>query len=382
MKLSINENKKFAKNSGDLNEIHTNIIHAKKFFIRKPIVHGVNVVIRAIKKYNFLNYKFNFLEILFKDFINIDEKFDLKLKKNEICVKGLFNNKIEINKRLEKSESGVFKQKEIIKQLLFITKYIGSISPGQNSLIQKIKFTYSKLIFKKKVIKNRTVNKNVKIFNFYYKNIIAEIVAMKLEPYKQKSNKSFLKKPNIIKLIKGKKIIIFGKNSDIGNFLYNSNLKKICDITIFSSKNINNIYLLNKILKIKKPDYIFYLFSPKIIHGQNKKLLNDYLNIYLKIPKKIFNINSKYKKKFLIFYPSTFILNEEKNYQHLKSYIKSKKIAEKEFKNKKYNGTFYIKRLPQLKTRTNYSPFLGKYVGENLNSINKIFYDFIRGKHL
>lgn len=381
MKLSINENKKFAKKSGDFNKIHTNINQAKKFFIRKPIIHGVNVVIKAIKKYNFLDYKFNFLEILFKDFINIDEEFNLKLNKNVICVKGKFNNKIEINKRFEKIKGGAFKQKEIIEQLLFITKYIGSISPGQNSLIQKIKFTYSNEIFRKKVIKNRIVNKNVKILNFYYKNIVAEIVAIKLKPYRQKLNKSFLKKPNIIKLIKDKKIIIFGKNSDIGNFLYNSNLKKMCDITIFSSKNINNIYLLNKILKIKKPDYIFYLFSPKIIHGQNKKLLNDYLNIYLKIPKKIFNINSKYKEKFLIFYPSTFFLNEEKNYQHLKSYIKSKKIAEKEFRNKNYNGSFYIKRLPQLKTRSNYSPLLGQYLGENLNSLNQIFYDFIRGKH-
>ena len=118
MKLSINENRKFAKKSGDLNEIHININHAKKFFIRTPIVHGVNVVIKAIKKYNFLDYKFNFLEILFKDFINIDEKFDLKLNKNVICVNGQFNNKIEINKRLDKCESGVFNQKEIIKQLL------------------------------------------------------------------------------------------------------------------------------------------------------------------------------------------------------------------------------------------------------------------------
>ena len=227
MKLSINENKKFAKKSGDLNKIHTNINQAKKFFIRKPIVHGVNIVIKAIKKYKFLKCKLNFLEILFKDFINIDERFDIKLKKNVICVKGQFNNKIEIIKRLEKSESGVFKQIEIIEQLLFITRYIGSISPGQNSLIQKIKFTFSKEIFQKKIIKKRTLNKNVKIFSIYYKNIIAEIIAIKLEPYKQKSNKGFLKKPNTIRLIKNKKIIIFGKNSDIGNYLHNSNLKKI-----------------------------------------------------------------------------------------------------------------------------------------------------------
>jgi len=378
MKLSINENRKFAKKSGDLNKIHTNIIHAKKFFIRKPIVHGVNVVIRAIKKYNFLDHKFNLLEILFKDFINIDETFDFKLNKNVIYINSQFNNKVEIYRKLKKNESGVFKKEEIIRQLLFITRYIGTISPGQNSLIQKIKFTDSKIIFKKKVIKNRMVNKNVKIISFYYKNIIAEIVAIKLEPYIQKSNKSFLKKPNIIKIIKDKKIIIFGNNSDIGNFLYNSNLKKVCDINTFSSKNINNIYLLNKILRIKKPDYIFYLFSPKIIHGQNQKLLNNYLDIYLKVPKKIFEINSKYKKNFLIFYPSTFILNEEKNYQHLMSYIKSKKIAEKEFKNKKYKRIFYIKRLPQLKTRTNYSPFLGKYIGKNLNTLNQIFYDFFK----
>jgi hypothetical protein len=170
-------------------------------------------------------------------------------------------------------------------------------------------------------------------------------------------------------MLKNKKILIYGKNSDLGISLFNSNLKKYCRVIALSSNRLSNNSLNNDLKKIK-PDYIFYFLSPKIINGKTKKNYKNYLNIYLKVPKRIFNINSKYKKKFKIFYPSTNFINEPKKYRYLRSYIDAKKKAETEFRKMVYKNTFFIVRLPQLKTRSNYNPFLGIYIGKKLSYLS------------
>lgn len=150
MKFSINDNKKFSKISGDNNKIHIQKKHAKKFFIKQPIVHGANILIKAFKKTKFLKKKFNYLEIVFKDFVNIDEKISEYLNNNYLIIKGLYNNKIEIYKNFNENRL-FFKQKEIIDELLFISKYVGNISPGPDSLIQQIKLIYSDTNIKKRI---------------------------------------------------------------------------------------------------------------------------------------------------------------------------------------------------------------------------------------
>ena len=376
MKLNLNDNKRFSKKSGDNNKIHISREHAKKFFIKKPIVHGANILIKAFKQKNFLKGNFNYLEILFKDFINIDEKFNINKNKNYLNVEGLYNNKIKINKNIIQNIK-YFNQKEIINELLFISKYIGNVSPGPNSLIQQIKFIYSEKYIGKRALKKRKINKNVIIISYSYKNIIAEITAIKLKLYKQLSSNSVFKNKKIIKLFKNKKIIIYGKNSDLGNFLFNSNLKKFCKVYLLSSKNLSNDLLNNDLKKIK-PDFIFYFFSPKIITGVSKKIDKNYINVFLNIPKKIFYIASKYKKKFKIFYPSTIFINKQEEYKYLKSYIDVKKKAEIEFKKLTYKNTFFITRMPQLKTRSNYNPFLGKYIGIKLDYLSSKLFDFFK----
>ena len=153
---------------------------------------------------------------------------------------------------------------------------------------------------------------------------MTEITAIKLKPYKQQSNLNILRSKKIIKLIQGKKIIIYGKNSDLGNFLFNSNLKKFCKVYLLSSKNLST-NILNSDFKKIKPDFIFYFLSPKIINGRSKILDKNYTNVYLKIPKKIFFILSRYKKEFKVFYPSTIFIDEQEKYKYLKSYINIKK---------------------------------------------------------
>lgn len=374
MILSIEDNKKFSKKSGDKNKIHINENYAKKFFIKKPIVHGANVLIKAFKHKNFLRNEFNYLEIIFKDFININEKFYIESRKNFLLIEGLHNTKIEITKKLKKKRKSL-DEKQIIDELYFISKYVGNISPGPGSLIQRIRFISTKNYYDEKIFKKRKINNQVIIINYYNKNLIIEIIAIKLHPYKQKSISNFFKNKKLIDSIKDKKIIICGKNSDLGNFLSNTNLSKICKIKSLSSKDINKKYLHYN-LKQFKPDFIFYFFSPKIIHGKTKKIFDDYMNIYLNIPKKIFSITSKYKNKFKIFYPSTIFIEDKRKFKYLKSYIDAKKKAEIELQKKIYKDTFFITRLPQLKTRSNYDPFLGKYLGANLNNLSKKFNDF------
>ena len=376
MKLNIADNKKFSKKSGDKNKIHIDIKHAKKFFIKKPIVHGANVVIKALQQKKFIKNKFSFLEIYFKDFININEEFKIFSKKNHILIRGHYGNKIEINKSISHIEP-FLNEKEIINGLIFISRYVGNNSPGQNSLVQQIKFKNTKKIFNSKIIKKRKINKNVTMITYCYKNLIADVTALKLQPYKDQVSKNFIKNKKIIKLIKNKKIIIYGKNSDLGNFLYKSNLKKFCKITLVSSKNLTVKYLEVNLKKIK-PDFIFYFFSPKIINGNNKKIYQNYLNTYLNIPKKIYFIASKYKKNIRIFYPSTIFINESQKYKYLRSYIDAKKNSENEFKKKKYANNFFVTRLPQLKTRSNYNPFLGIYVGKRLNYLTNILLNFFK----
>jgi hypothetical protein len=379
MKLKLEDNKKFSKKSGDKNKIHISNEHAKKFFIKKPIVHGANILIKVFKNKNFLKNKFNHLEIFFKDFINIDEKFDINTKKNCLIVKGLYNNKIEIYKKFNQNIKN-FEQNEIINELVFISKYIGNVSPGPNSLIQQIKFIYSEKHTDKRILKKRIINENVIIISYSYKNLMTEITAIKLRPYKQQFKLNILRSKKIIKLIQSKKIIIYGKNSDLGNFLFNSNLKKFCKVYLLSSKNLST-NILNSDFKKIKPDFIFYFLSPKIINGRSKIIDKNYTNVYLKIPKKIFSILSRYKKEFKVFYPSTIFIDEQEKYKYLKSYINIKKKAEVEFKKKTYKNSFFITRLPQLKTRSNYNPFLGKYIGKKLDYLSKELFNFFKLKY-
>ena len=375
MKFKLSDNIKFSKISGDKNKIHIKDKYAKKFFFKRPIAHGANILIKTFKKKNILNKKFNYLEILFKDYVNIGEEIKVFKRNNKTLIKGEFSEKIQIiQKLLNKSKS--IKKIEVENELLFISRYIGNISPGPNSLIQQITFCSSNIYNKKRYIKIRTINKNVKIVTYFYKYLKVDIVAIKLIAYKKSIAKNFPVNEKILNRIKNKKILIYGKNSDIGNFIYNSKLKKICKVKILSSSNLNYINLKKNLEKVK-PDYIFYFFSPRILSTKSQKIFNIYKNVYVNLPKKIYNILSKYKKNFSIFYPSTIFINKQKKYIHLKSYILAKKEAEYEFKKKIYKNTFFITRLPMLKTRSNYNPYSGKYMGEDLNFLFKVLLKFL-----
>ena len=157
--IDIKDNIKFAQISGDYNKIHIDEKFAKKFFFKYCVAHGVNIVALGLSKFFKINYKNNFLikelDIKFTNYIEIGEKFTIKVSKNKIIVKNDINNKLEIKvkstkfkKEHELNKLTTLKgkkyyfdnliNKDLIKELLNVTKNIGSYIFGNGSLILKI----------------------------------------------------------------------------------------------------------------------------------------------------------------------------------------------------------------------------------------------------
>tara|TARA_B100000242_G_scaffold171733_1_gene123072 strand:- start:1268 stop:2392 length:1125 start_codon:yes stop_codon:yes gene_type:complete len=373
MILRISDNIKFSKYSGDLNKIHIKKNHAEKYFIKKPIVHGVNIVTKALKKiFKDKDIKTNHLKIEFKDFINTGEYFYFKKQKNNIFINGKFNNKVLISKNYSKQDK--IKKKFILDELLYITRYVGNKKPGCNGLIQQIEFKKISAFDKKRKVSVRKISNYFFIINYCYLGVKIEIIAFKLKKFntiQKRINFSFLKNK-----FKEKKLLIYGHTGDIGKYLLNSNLSKYISVFKSKFKEINKPEAKKELIKIN-PDYIIYLLSPRIISNSNMKLLKIYKNVYVKNPYKIFMTLKQYNKNIKFFYPSTVFLNKKKEYNNLKLYISSKYDAEKLFSQKKLIKHFFIFRLPKFKTRSNYDPFIGNYLGEELINLKPYLKKFI-----
>ena len=157
--IDINDNLKFSQISGDYNKIHINDRYAKKFFFKYCVAHGVNIVALCLSKFLKKNYKYFFLidklDIKFNNYIEINEKFEIKIYKNKIIVKNNINDKLEIKIKYKKfkkkpkfNESTKLKgksyyfnnllNKNLINELLILTKKVGTDVFGDGSLILKI----------------------------------------------------------------------------------------------------------------------------------------------------------------------------------------------------------------------------------------------------
>lgn len=373
MILKISDNIKFSKYSGDLNKIHIKENHAKKFFIKKPIVHGVNIVTKALKKFfKDKNIKTNYLKIEFKDFINIGEYFYFKKQKNNIYINGKYNNKVLISKDYSKQDK--IKKNFILDELIFITRFVGNKKPGCNGLIQQIEFKKISAFHKKRKVSVRKISNYFFIINYSFLGIKITIITFKLKEFdtiQKKINFSFLKNN-----FKEKKLLIYGHTGDIGKYLLNTNLSKYISVFKSKFKEINEPEAKKELIKIN-PDYIIYLLSPRIISNSNIKLLRIYKNVYVKNPYQIFKTLKKHNKNIRFFYPSTIFLNKKREYNHLKLYISAKYNAEKIFSQKKFIKHFFIFRLPKFKTRSNYDPLIGSYLGEELVNLKPYLKNFI-----
>lgn len=403
MKINLKKTIQFKNLSKDLNLIHFNKNFSSKYYFREPIVHGVNVCLAALSGYlKKKDIQITSIKINFLNYILVNEEFFFKFNKNKIIVYNNINKKIEINLKIRKVQSvqekiiskkiiNYFNFKKnynnnLIKELLFISKFIGSNKPGNGSLIQSIKINYNeKSNLRKKILIKRIVNQ---IFNisYSYKNFNINVVASKLTPFILKNKKTMIS-TNVLQNIKNKKILIFGPSSDLSKRLLLPKIKKNCEIHSYSFRiSHNQIYLKKKdfipmkklILKLK-PDYIFYFSSPKILSNNKfskalylryKLVYVDYFNELLKIVK-----NNLIKTK--IFYPSTIYLEKsQKAKQGVLNYIKAKKLGEKICKFSSYKRFVKLYRLPQYQSRSNYN-ILGFYEGKKIftfdNYLNHFF---------
>ena len=405
MKINLKQTKLFSKISKDTNQIHLDKKFASKFFVKEPIVHGVNLAIFALSE--FLKKKkkeilIKSISLNFKNFISVNEKFKLSIFKNRIIIYNEFHTKVEIfieyktslpkKQNLLKTKDSEkkflkFKFKklinfELIKQIIYSSYYVGSINPGNGSLILNIKLDYNKNYYSKI---NPYVEKkiqNMRVISYQENFFKAQIIACKLLTYKRQLKNLRFQSKTLTKL-KDKKILVFGISSDLGE-RFNSDLIKKSGCKIYKHSFRINIekpnikYIQKKILKKKilkiKPNYIFYFSSPKIFYDEKKntKLYNLYKAIYVDYFKLMINVIKKNKIESKIFYPSTIFLNNKKRYVRYKSYLSSKQLAERICKSKENKKLIYCVRLPKLISRSNYN-LLGYYEGENI----KVLDDYI-----
>ena len=259
----------------------------------------------------------------------------------------------------------------MIEALTSLSKYVGTVYPGKNSLISEINIAITQKKISRNilitsdssletkgypVIENKLVYKNFKID---FKSLIRPELKIKLN----KPKKRILREVQSLK----KNIIIVGASSGIGNDLLNLfiNNKKVKIIaTYFKNKilikkpnliikkiNIENdlLYIL-KIIKKYSPCLIYYFPTPKILFKivKDKKIIKSYKNYFIKWPIQIIKHSSKYNCGF--FYPSTTYSNNLSIY----SLVKSK--AEKEINKLRSNKVkISIAKIPGINTKQNLS---------------------------
>ena len=389
MKINYKQTLAFKRLSGDTNKIHFNKKFTSKFFFKDPIVHGLNVVRILTSKFLISkNMRLKFLKVNFINFINIDESFDYKIFKNKILVFNSFNNKAEIffknekNKNLRPNFNNL-----LLKELLFLSKLIGKINPGNGSLIQSIKIEYSKKKIKKKRVISKKITKQIYEITYLFNHFKAIIVANKLVPFEPVKEKTKLTQ-NILKKIKNKKILVFGPNSDLAKRIFLPKIQSTCKLHKYSFRINNEVqtistpeqFKLKKLILNLKPDYIFYFSSPKILTSlKNSKSLNKlYKLVYVDYLKILLNIIKKNDIKSKIFYPSSIYLKgNNKINLRLKSYIKTKYLAEKLCKSKQNNKIVKLYRIPKIQSKSNYN-LLGFYEGEKLSTIDKYINQFFK----
>ncbi len=277
--------------------------------------------------------------------------------------------------------------KSLINHLIYISYSIGTIKPGNGSLIHKINLQYNdKLISGKKILHKKMLNNAYEIgleSKFFKSNIIAS----KLVPFNYKHQKIRLSKKSLLN-IKNKNILIFGIKSDLGKRL-DSVFKKYSKIhshsfrVNFEKPEIHSKELkeLNKKLIKIRPSYIFFFSSPRIYrsHVKKKKLYTFYNTVYVKYLSLILKFVIRNKLQTKIFNPSTSYVEEKyrKNNYKLSAYINAKIKSEEVCRAPKYRKYIRYARVPMLKTRSNYN-ILGFYEGESYKKFDKSIDSFLK----
>ena len=392
----------FSKISGDTNKIHTDNITGYNSIFGEKICHASLIIIKILKILDLkkLVKEFNEFSINVK-FIKhfcYEKKTIIKSKKlnksiifelfqlNELIAFILVENKNKILNNNFFKVSKIFKKKNYLINLYntknemgitsmllcLLSKYVGTIYPGENSIINEININFNKsfnfeknyvYVYSKKLDKRFPLILNKLTFQEYnieFKTLERPKLKIKLK----KISKHIKNQVNKLE----KNVLIIGGSTGIGfdvlNILkinkkikifvtYNKNTININDKNIIKIK-INlakNIYSIKKVLKKYSPLIIYYFATPKIdinLNNQNKKKI--YKKFYINYPLKIISFCKNQKINF--FYPSTIFIDEEKK----SSYSRIKKIAETTLKKLSHsNLKINICRIAEVNTKQNLS---------------------------
>ena len=401
-KISDKEGENFSNLSGDNNSIHLDDVAGYNSIFGEKICHGCLIILKIFKIIKLKEIiknldKFSIKIKFFKHF-SYNERIGLKIHKNRVIHLKLFqkgdlraeleiekintlsnyqlNNKkyfLNANKKSIKYFNRKNKMGNLSMMLNNLTKYVGTVYPGVNSIISEININFNnkfKFNKSKTEIASQKINNIIPIIKnkITYQNYIIEFLTLKrpvFKPKKIKLNSSVRKLSNKI----NKNILIIGGSSGIGCELLNifKNNKKIKIIATFNKnkilikqKNIKKVKvdLMKSISPIKKviqknhPLIIYYFATPRIdIKLYDKKNYIIYKNFYVDLPLKILSYSKYFNIKF--FYPSTIFINKNKS-----SYVRAKRLGEKTLSkqgNKKH--LINILKIDEIYTKQNLSLF-------------------------
>lgn len=417
-KITSREGRSFAKLSGDNNSIHLDDIVGYNSLFGEKICHGCLVMLKFFDLINLnkliKNKQKYLIKIIFLKHFSYEKKIKILKKKNyfffyqsKILIAELkinYYNKFTkfdlVKKQSFKIDIKKNKRNNNIKNLsLLIRKlsmFVGTIFPGEDSIIRDISINYNKNfffsekkidVFSKKldsrypIINNKIVHKN---YNIEFQTLIRPSFNFK----EVKINKKIKIITNNIK----DKILIIGAGSGMGRelldiFKLNSKLKIIATYyknkILIKNKNIKIIKLdieksINKVKKIINNFNnitVYYFATPKInLDIKDNESLKQYKRFYIKYPLEILSSFKGQNIKF--FYPSTVYINKIKS-----TYVKIKKNAELKLRkiNKK-NITINLLRIDEVNTKQNISlskknlPTFTQLVNKNKQYQNKIFF--------
>ena len=422
-KITNNDALKYSKISGDYNKIHTNDKIGYNSIFGEKICHGTLALIKILKLINLKRLikdkkKFS-INVKFQNFIKYNNKIFVLKKKNTftayqdlrevIKIKTNFENpSLKTTKLPRYKKISIFTRKKKYKKdqkienisylLNILSKYVGTVYPGDLSIIKEISINFNfklnpkinniKIISNKldprfPIIQNRLSTEN---FIIDFQSIERPVV---------KKNKKFIPKIITKKIQKIKyNALIVGGSQGIGLEVVNilNQNKKITKIVTYNVNKIKksnkkmipiklNIFkdlnIINNIIKKHSPLRIFYFASPKISFENklSRDLVKKYQYMFLKAPLTLLRKNKT--KEISFFYPSTTNIFKNKNayYSQVKrsAEIKLSKLCNKN------DISINIIRFPALYSRQSVSiinpnpPSLTEFLQSNPNIFSKIF---------
>ena len=417
-KILSSEGKFFSKLSGDDNQIHLDDLTGYNSIFGEKICHGSLVILKTFKIINLKKIinnskRYSINIIFFKHFIYdqkikiIKKNYTYKLiQQNQLAAELIILNKnklsnynlgkkklsLKINKKSFNRFYKTNQNNELPMLLSNLTKYVGTIYPGKNSLIREININFNN----KTDIFSKIADVRYPIINnkILFKNYFIEFATLERPIFKYKKSKIKKSIKKSIKKIK-ENILILGASSGIGFELLNI-MKYNKKVKIFATYSMNKILIRQKNLQIKKINLnkslyqikkilnklnsfiIYYFATPRInININNKKSLKMYKDFYIKYPLKILSFCKNKNVKF--FYPSTIFIGKDNSH-----YVKIKEEAEKKIiKLKSKKLIINILRIDEVNTKQNLSLVRKKLPSFiDLLNLNKKYQDKIFLKKL